>query len=491
MVNNKKLISGFNLVLFAIILLYGYGYLFLGAYFSHPNAEDLSLSVNAKNHGILYSVINVLVNYDGRYFTNILQAVNPISLGCINCYKYITLFSIILPVFCLSFFLRSISNTLKFIPSILLSSLFVLVNYAISPSIVHQVYWMSSSFVYHYSWCFYLLWVGSFFLFLKKKGKTRKHTWYILSTVFMICNMGMNEMFLALNGITIVCGFFYIFNYYRTNLIHFWSFAVNGLVAILFFVSNPGISKRFHSLNDSPIDVIPTFINSTVDFWIELIQFASYGAILLPTIILFFIHFIWDLEANKKLLRYLISIPFIALYISILAFYFPMGFQANVPVRVYTVVFFGLLLYSTLVLPWIIQVKTKDLLKTKLPKYKSTISFICLIIIAGSIIFMDNNIGLLQEEYNSGKIETFNTSNTTRYAIINETLKKSNSCWSVAVLPPLTNTPTTIYHQPDIKPNRKESYWNQAYERYFLLNEVRLIGDTLLLLEHLQNDELQ
>ena len=301
----------------------------------------------------------------------------------------------------------------------------------------------------------------------------------------------MNEMFLALNVITIVCGFFYIFNYYRANLLLFWSFAANGLVAILFFISNPGISKRFNSLNDSPIDVIPTLINSTFDFCLELIQFASYGAILLPTIVLFFIHFIWDLEANKKLLRYLISIPFIALYISILAFYFPMGFQANVPSRVYTVVFFGLLLYSTLVLPWIIQVKTKDLLKTKLPKYKSTISFICLIIIAGSIIFMDNNIGLLQEEYNSGKIETFNTSNTTRYAIINETLKKSNSCWNVAVLPPLTNTPTTIYNQPDIKPNRAESYWNQAYERYFLLNEVRLIGDTLLLLEHLQNDELQ
>ncbi len=491
MFNNKKLISGFNLVLFAIILLYGYGYLFLGAYFSHPNAEDLSLSVNAKNHGILYSVINVLVNYDGRYFTNILQAVNPLSFGCINCYKYITLFSIILPVFCLSFFLRSITDTLTFIPSILLSSLFVLVNYAISPSIVHQVYWMSSSFVYHYSWSFYLLWVGSFFLFLKKKDGTRKHTWYIVSTVFMICNMGMNEMFLVLNVVTIICGFFYILNHHRAKLLLFWPFAVNGLVAILFFISNPGISKRFNSLNESPINIVPTLINSTVDFWQELIHFASYGAIILPTIILFFIHFAWNIVANKKLLRYLISIPFFTLHISILAFYFPMGFQANAPGRVYTVVFFGLLLYFTLVIPLIIQGKTKDLLQTKLTKYKSTISFFCLITITSSFIFMDNNIGLIQKEYNSGKIKEFNTSNTIRYTLINEALKKSNSCWSAAVLPALTNTPTTIYHQPDIKPNRTESYWNQAYERYFLLNEVRLIGDTLLLLEHLQNNKLE
>ena len=67
-----------------------------GAWFSFPNAEDLSVSFKPRDMGIFYSVVQLLREYDGRYFTNLLHALNPLAFGAIEGYWLMPLLGIVL-----------------------------------------------------------------------------------------------------------------------------------------------------------------------------------------------------------------------------------------------------------------------------------------------------------------------------------------------------------------------------------------------------------
>jgi hypothetical protein len=41
---------------------------------------------------------------------------------------------------------------------------------------------------------------------------------------------------------------------------------------------------------------------------------------------------------------------------------------------------------------------------------------------------------------------------------------------------------------PDIKPNKSEFYWNNAYEKYFHVDEIRLEGDTFFTINFIQKE---
>jgi len=167
---NYKKISNFILILLIIV---GYSILFIGATFTNPNAEDFSLSATAKNIGVAPSIIEVLISYDGRYFSNFLHAINPLAFGWINGYKWMSFFSLVFPVFILFFFLRSFRSIFNKYDFFVISSFFMLINYALTPSLPHLVFWMSSSFVYLYSWCFMLLWLGFFIRFYKEENEKK------------------------------------------------------------------------------------------------------------------------------------------------------------------------------------------------------------------------------------------------------------------------------------------------------------------------------
>jgi len=495
MFNNSaqiNILNKTNLVLLLAILLYGFGYLFIGAFYSVPNAEDLSLSANAKNHGLLFSVIEVLVNYDGRYFTNILQALSPLAFGCISCYKYITVFSIVLPIFCLSFFLSSIASHINKIQIFFLSALFVLINYAISPSIVHQIYWMSSSFVYHYSWCFYLLWTGSFIQVLKAKNSSSKFRWFLLSTLLLVCSMGMNEMFLVINGVSLMAFSFYVWEYAKTDFAFLWPLLASAALSIVFFLSNPGILKRIHSLEtqQSGIRPLDSLAKTVSHFSQELLSYFVYLPFLLPLSLLFILFFFKELQLKMKFSFYFLLFPFVMLPFALLTFYMPMGFETSIPFRIYTTIYFGFLLYSTILVPLYFHSKISSVLQSKKQKFQNYLILVCLLILSASFFMINNNISLLKADFHSGKMKNLDAVSKVRYALIKDSKNNIDTCWKEATIPALSDTPKSIYHQPDLKANRTEPYWNQAFEKYFLINEVRLSGDTLSLLKTLQSQKI-
>ncbi len=80
----EKAIKGISAGLILFIIMWCLGWLFTGAYFCNPNAEDLSLCAIPRDYGIVFSISNLLNTYDGRYFTNFLHGFNPLAFDWLD-----------------------------------------------------------------------------------------------------------------------------------------------------------------------------------------------------------------------------------------------------------------------------------------------------------------------------------------------------------------------------------------------------------------------
>ncbi|MEX2589032.1 MAG: hypothetical protein WD334_02430, partial [Chitinophagales bacterium] len=332
----KKINSG----LLLLIVVYGFFWLFLGAYFSHPNAEDFSLTSAPKSEGIINAASHLLVTYDGRYFTNILHGINPMALGWLDGYKWAIAFNILFFVFSVWYFLQTLNGGKKKFQTLLLSSFFVAVHFALTPSLVHELYWLVSSFVYLYCWCFTLLWVSTLIRFYNSNSEGKKKLYFLLTSVFLVSSVGINEMMLVINAFLLV-GFglyhYYIYKreYYALVLLSILSF-----ISYAFFMICPGIRSRFSSFeNEHHENHYNEIISkSLLDFSQEMFLLLSQGGI-------FIIYFIIVLVGFKDVLTLNLKLPslsfrnrilcvlacFIAVYLMIYAFYVPMGHEEFLP----------------------------------------------------------------------------------------------------------------------------------------------------------------
>lgn len=468
------------------VLLYGYGLLLTGAYFSHPNVEDFSLCATPKNYGIAYGIQDLLLNYDGRYFTNFLHAINPLAFGCIDCFKWVIAFNTLFPILCLYYFFRSLPSPLERINSALFAALLVLTNLAMSPSLVHQIYWMVSSFVYHYSFCLYLIWLGAILRFLKEKSIRKKWMLFVFASVILVADQGINEMILVINGASLLALLYYSYHLHKDSFNAILAFSANGLVAMLFFLSNPGISNR--------MDIIGTqaesnaFVKRTLkgisDYGLELFEFGTYAGLIVPLIFLFYA---WGNKSNNNKLKWTLVLLFAGittLLFTTMTFYLPMGHEPNTPHRIYTSIFWAMLLLFVLMGARLLGNVMSD--REANVKTINILTLLSASIFTAFILFGNHNLKQLKTDFSSGAMASYDKAMQIRYQLLAGASASNEECWSTASLAPLHNPPKSISHSPYIQPNREEAYWNEAYEKFFLIEEVKLEGDSQALHDFLQ-----
>lgn len=473
-------------IILLIALGYGYFWLFTGAYFSHPNVEDFSLCATPKNYGIAYGIQDLLLNYDGRYFTNLLHAINPLSFGCIACFKWVISFNILFPIFCLYYFFRSFPSPSSKVNSALLASLLVLANLAMSPSIVHQIYWMVSSFVYHYSWCLFLLWFATVLRLLQTSTVKKKWTLFIISSIILVASLGMNEMFLVINSAALLGLLFYVYQNQKESFGVIAALSANGLIAILFFLSNPGITNRMNIIGTQaqPNNFLQQILKGVSDFGSELLEFWTFAGLLIPIIFLFYIWVNKTKENSLKMTFILLLGGLLTSLLTAMTFYLPMGHEPNIPYRIYTSIFGALLLLFVLVgARFLGYVLSKGETNANLT---AALGLLSAIIFAAFILFGNNNLQQLKADYTSGAMASYNQTMLTRYRLLAGASASNDGCWTEVTLPALKQPPKSISHTPYIQPNRQEAYWNEAYEKYFLIEEVKLEGDSLILHDFLK-----
>ncbi len=466
-----------NIALFLVILLAGYTLLFIGAYFSHPNAEDFSLAGTARNEGIFISTMSLLLTYDGRYFTNVLHGLNPLAWNLLEYHKYMAMFSMLFFALAFYFFISIIFKPAKWYNNLLFSGLVLQMCLALSSSLVHELYWMVSSFVYFYSWIFWFLWVGSFLRFIV--GVKYKLAYYFFSNLFLFLAIGINEMFLVLNVIT-VCYLIYLdVKKNKVSITYHIPIIITLLCSVLLFVSSPGILQRWKDFTPVKEDIGYWDIlqNSVAHFSGEFLRLFAGNGVVIPVIFLIAagllnLKTIPFLKLNIKQQVVLFTLCIVTIYLMTWGFYIPAGrVETNFPHRVYTSIGTGVILCLTLFLPFFLG---------KIPKLNNQwISFLSLLIITMGLFLGNTNIRLIGDEYNADILRKHSEEMNKRYAIIEDARQHNDGSWKVAIIDTLSAKPNSIHYGPDIESNREPEYWNQAYERYFYVNEVRLMGDTI------------
>jgi hypothetical protein len=480
-----------SLCIFAMWCLWWLG---VGAWHCFPNAEDLSLSVEAIEKGFLGSIQGLLISYDGRYFTNALHALNPLVWGWFMGYQLMPAIGILLVVLSFWFLLTTISTGRDWCwKAMLLSISYLMVHLSVTPSLSHDLYWMVSSFVYMWPWAFYFLFLGSMLRYFRTPEGMLRNMWFLTCAASLVCGIGMNEMFLVLYCLTIAIMALMAWHRGMRTLVSTAPLLVIGMASMAFFVSCPGIGHRLanqevvrnwnHFVDVISVSVIHllSFIEETWFGNLMVLPWAIVASILIPT----------DLRDRLSAVPWSRAVLYAVIGLCCLwamtwAYYWPMGADSVAPRRVQTSLLYGLQIWTWGLIARVLsdgRLRSQSISNFQLnPLIPAALA----LVMCGDIMLSQNNITEIRREYSEGILPGYREQMIDRHRLLESSLREGT--WNVAVVPPITHLPITVFSTPLIYPNRYEPCWNHSYEHYYRLDEVRLSTDTLSKLNTLLSD---
>jgi len=477
-----------NFILLVILVL-GYFWLVLGAYYAYPNSEDFSLTVDPRDMGIINSTISVLVNYDGRYFTNILHGLNPLAWGWLEGHRLMPIVSILFCVASLYYFLRSLfSNWFSKQEALLLSASVYLLHFCTVPSLAHELYWMVSAFVYLYPIPFLLIWVSSsyHYLYTYREDGWKKRLMFLLSALSVWAAIGLNEMFLPVNIMLLTAGGYYLFKNDRKLFWEFVPIIIIAATSIAFFLACPGPWQRMRG-EDPGGGLLFVTMRMASDAWNAGTKSIANHTLLIFSVILG----LWYANSRtrpmsiigfKKLALSCVAMLLLGL-VSLIPFYGVMN-EGYVPSRVHGPLVFSI--HGVIVL--LSLAVLSPLLKSKFPTTAISILSIAAIILLFTPLMRSNqrntaysnNVSLIKDKYFDGTLAQFRVEMENRFAKL-QSIQNKPYLKRIVSVPPLSVTPFPVHHPPDLYPNREDKFWNEAWEKYFKVNVVQLEGDSLFL----------
>jgi hypothetical protein len=443
------------------------GLLIFVSSYNWPNAEDLSLTLLPRDIGLLNSIMHMMGTYDGRYFTNLLHGLNPLAWGYVKFVWLMAPFSILLLVSTLYYFFTAIIVGNRF--NVFFLSIFITsLHFATCPSIAHQLYWMSSSFVYLYSVIFFLLFSGTYIRYLESLALDPKQGLMVLSLILIFCGIGMNEMMLPAYSL------FLIHQVYRQfNSIHFKELApiyFLGFCSILFFIASPGIHMRLNHENyfENPfgLNSIKTALSQYLIYFFRLWKMPITVA---SVLFLFFFKSRLKIKKSFILDGYppFFLLVFIFPFLLILPYYVPLSHFECFPDRIYgTINLVHLLVFTYFIIRF----------EFSIPFQNGVLYFQFFLLFFGVVYFSKNNINDMFKLYQSGKLECFKEEFLKRDEKLRQASIADNA-YRFIELDTLNCVPEQFWIYTDMKPGLKESHWNKAYQNYYYVDEVVLKGD--------------
>jgi hypothetical protein len=443
------------------------GLLVFISYFNWPNAEDLSLTLLPRDIGLFNSIKHMMGTYDGRYFMNLLHGLNPLAWGYVESVWLMTPFSILLLAISLYYFISTIFVAKKiylFFLSVFITSL----HFATCPSIAHQLFWMSSSFVYLYSILIFLLFLATYIRYLESLPLGANQILLVISLLLLFCGVGMNEMLLPAYSLFLVHQIYRQFNsIYFKELLPIY---VLGFCSILFFVASPGIQMRLNHDNyfENPFGLfsLETALRQYFTYLFRLLKMPLTIASLLFLLFLksrLIIKEGFVLKGFSPFFFFVLVFPFLL----ILPYYVPLSHFDCYPDRIYgTINLVHLLVFSY----FIFRFEYSFVFQYK------AVNFLFSILLFVSAFFSKNNVTDLLGLYNSGELECFKEEFLKR----NEALRQASNAeftYGFVELDTLKCVPEQFWIYTDMKPGSNESHWNKAYQNYYHVDEVVLKGN--------------
>ena len=471
-----------GLVFTACFSLAAYFILLAGAYFCQPNAEDISISAEAVTKGIWIPFRDMLLDFDGRYFTNLLHTVNPPAMGWLMGYKLMPVIGIVLFVTSGVFMLSGIlvkTHKNKIWVAVLFGSA---VYFSTEPNAAAFHFSMIGSFVYLWAWSFTFLWVGACIRYLEAETAGSTFLWMWATILLLLCAIGINEMFLCVHAILLVVIPLAYHNKWQ-KLLQMWPLMLAGLVGLLFFVTAPGILNRLadNRVEETSVVYLPGLQQSLHDYLYILgtllktgIPVAAVIAFLnftkhTPTITRFTSRLTLLQTAGAGLLLLLTG------YLMSLAYYIPMQRTTGIPYRIFS----SISLLQLAGISLLLSATYATIANTFSALGNSYIPGLIACIALPVLLFTTNNpCAAILTDLSAGRLQKFNKETNQRYELL-KAASQSTGCYKIAEIPLIKDAPTSIHYAVEVSANRQTPEWNRALEQYFAVDEVRLAGDSL------------
>lgn len=440
-----------------IVFSYQLYWISLGAYFSYPNAEDLSVVTLSRDKGIIKGALHLLRTFDGRYTTNLLHGMNPLAFNGYYQNKWVPIFTILFSWLSVFHFLNVKYESKKSSVNLLYSLGFVTMFFSIL-DLSQSLYWMICSFVYIYPLILFL----SFYTFYLKYKKYQKFRDFILSVLLLVLAVGCCELYIPLFGAFILFKLYQNREHQFQKKTLFWLLIIF-IASSLLFVTSPGITNRFSILEENrTVNAIEMMSISLSYLWMSI---KSWGYIpLVLFIVLFNLEYKQtDLKRRTYYFWHLTLCLLLAVLLWVIVV-FLMG-NTGFPLRILPV-FVALFTYVFLI--------TLPIISICFQSHKKSIAILFLI----GTIAIPNSYSLIKKDYLSGRLSIFKEEMDKQYKLLKANRNKEK-CIRLVVLNDVQEIiPKSIATNPYIKPNREEGFWNRAYEEYFYIDEIRLKTDT-------------
>jgi len=440
---------------FIIIAIFTSLPLVLLSFFNNPGSDDFDLSYESQVESFFSLQIRRYFDWSGRYFSNgLISFLEPLIYNNYYWFKIIPIILLGLFVVSIIVFFTSLKLNISRLEKFSLVGVVLFLYLYQMPSVCEGFYWIPGSFTNQLPQVLVFL----FFSTLFKYFQTNKSAYILFSIVFLFAAMGCNE-------ITVVSLLFIIFVLFFYNFLVLKKFS-NPLFLILIMavcfscleVLAPGNAVRAEH-----IKIKQQLVHSALkSFQISLSLIMKWIPII--TICCFFflkriIQFIKERIEEKYIIHPFFSfcIFFLIVYIGVFACFWstnspPPNRTAN------TIYFFFMIAYINFIFSLIHQLA---IIKKYDFSYSNNVK-ICIGLIIILSLLSNNNITLAYHDLLTGKAYKYNGEMVDRFESIYNC--KGQEC----VLPPLINTPQTIYNKEIMGlTNDKNNWKNIEIARYF------------------------
>jgi hypothetical protein len=477
---NSLWISRIETTLLIFVVSFGYAMLMIGAWHTVPTAEDYELSCASRDLGIIHSILEIMTNYDGRYSTNFLQAINPLVFNCIRGYSWMNFLGIVLLNLSLYFFMRLILKSKNQFSTFLYSALITVV-FMGSILCFATFYQMTGSFVYLYCNSFVLFFVSCLILYLKAQTPLSENIYFAFTAFVLFAAIGFSELYLPFYSLLLTLILLYAWHKNYHLLKKFLPVYFIGIMSIVFFVATPGVAIHINQSQSihSGSSIVEVLLNGL----------DNYGSTLYTTIKqpIFYCSLIYltlqfhdkTIEQKVKISRTVILLltvlTIVVTLLMSLSYYLPKMDAVGYPLKIYTPILFLLFVTSFVFISGSLEI----------PRLFSTsytitsLKFLLLTIVLISFIRGENYIASLYSDYRNGKLQTFKKFMDNRVDLLTKA-SQAKATYKTVYVPGLLDYPRSVYTSIDSETVRKNSKWHKFHEEYFRIDEITTIGDTTL-----------
>lgn len=486
----EKRLNYSNLFLVILFIIIGYFILVLAASYTYPNAEDLSNAITSNNDKSSLSTAFSYLSLDTRFTTNLIYSFSPIKFWGVESYKI----SAITYLFLITFstyllFQQLFKNYFKKYQIAIAACAFTLIHFTMIHDVTYDLYYMASSSVYLVSWIAIFMWLALVIKWINAKSNGSKSIIGIFTQIVFLLSFGLNEMNFLINTFILAFVSYYVLKYnkqFKNELfilyvlfisICFFAFMIPGANTR---IGISGISTDLKSIIDS-IKISGIAITKTFFCW-TFTNVVYIPCIILSTLILNKISLKKDIVpfSTKEILVFLF-VSILIIYIGYAYFlFFSTYYRTDIIVfRALNYLNWAYQIIVLIVLPVLLNRTISGVIEKIYPHFQK-IAFILLVFTSIFIITGKNNLTKIITEHHSGDYSYFKEQMNKRYETIYEAQK--NEIWKLAIVDELKNIPRTIYAVPDIgyenEKIEKNADYSSYYERFFKIDEIRLVNDS-------------